>query len=254
MTFLPVGFKLKLSVWFSPENVSSKGVIWRVQEITGMASVTQDGLVMAESTGKVNIIAISADGSGKRDTLGLSIMESPILVEEISLKTTTGMTCVPVNGELQFLPEILPINATNKNIIWKVEKGTGDATITQNGFLMGISPGIVRVVAKADDGSGTRCVCEVTIYKWYTDIYENNVMNVVLYPNPSSGTLYLDPGNIVIDLVQVVGYNGLVVGEIIPDPNSSRIQIDISDQPPGPYFVRIVSGNQIIVKNVSIYK
>ncbi|MGN0628535.1 MAG: leucine-rich repeat protein [Oscillospiraceae bacterium] len=49
---------------------------------------------------------------------------------------------------------IEPENATNKDVIWSVENGTGSATISESGIFTPVSEGTVTVTATADDGSG----------------------------------------------------------------------------------------------------
>jgi LPXTG-motif cell wall-anchored protein len=52
------------------------------------------------------------------------------------------------------LANVLPDDATYKDVVWSVEDGTGSANISQSGLLTAISNGSVMVTATAVDGSG----------------------------------------------------------------------------------------------------
>ena len=80
------------------------------------------------------------------------------------------------------------------------------------------------------------------------------MIDMSIYPNPSSGVIYLVAGKITIDLVQVVGSVGAIIQEIIPEPESSLIEVDLSTQPAGPYFIKIFSDQTPIVKRVIIVR
>ena len=57
------------------------------------------------------------------------------------------------NGSLQVSEEVVPSNATNKDVIWSVVNGTGEAVINASGLLTALDNGTVTVKATASDGS-----------------------------------------------------------------------------------------------------
>ena len=78
----------------------------------------------------------------------------PVSISDI---TVTGVdnTIAVVNSEtLQMSTVIAPANATNKNVTWSIEAGTGSATIDEDGLLTATGIGTVTVKATAQDGSG----------------------------------------------------------------------------------------------------
>ncbi len=88
----------------------------------------------------------------------VTIQEQVIKVAEIELEGENGLTGIHTQrGSLQLTARVYPLIATNKDVSWKVENITGKAVITQDGKLTAMggskSNGIVRVVAKANDGS-----------------------------------------------------------------------------------------------------
>ena len=64
-------------------------------------------------------------------------------------------------GTLLMEATVVPDNATNKQVTWSVEAGTGTASINQAGLLTALTNGTVTVKATAKDGSsvvGTKVV------------------------------------------------------------------------------------------------
>ncbi|MCK5136235.1 MAG: Ig-like domain-containing protein [Bacteroidales bacterium] len=84
-------------------------------------------------------------------------------VSQINVSSAGGATEMATGGTLQFTEEVLPANATNKDITWSVTNQTGEATITQGGLLTAVSEGTVNVVATAQDGSGVTGSMQITI-------------------------------------------------------------------------------------------
>lgn len=72
---------------------------------------------------------------------------------------------------------IAPAEATNQNIVWSMENGTGAATISSTGLLTGVSPGTVIVTAAAADGSAEFGSIMVTVV--------NNLSGSSVTPAPS---------------------------------------------------------------------
>lgn len=72
-----------------------------------------------------------------------------------------------------------------------------------------------------------------------------------LYPNPSAGvfTLNFDHSNVAAT-VQVCNSAGTLVREL--PGNSKMIRLDLSDQPAGMYWLRIVNGAEAVVKKIII--
>lgn len=77
--------------------------------------------------------------------------------------TISGGSSVARNGTIQLSTNILPSDATNKNVTWSVVNGTGQATINSNGVLTGVSDGTVTVKATAADGSNISTTKDITV-------------------------------------------------------------------------------------------
>lgn len=66
-------------------------------------------------------------------------------------------------GTLQMTANVSPVNATDTSVTWSVVNGTGSATISIGGLLTATAPGLVTVVATANDASGIVGTVTVTI-------------------------------------------------------------------------------------------
>ena len=86
-----------------------------------------------------------------------------IQVESITVAAEEGATSISLSETLQMLAEVSPANASNTSVSWSVSDGTGSATISENGLLTPVSPGLVTVLATATDESGVSGSMEITI-------------------------------------------------------------------------------------------
>lgn len=148
-----------------PENATNKEVAWSVTEVTGGATISEDGLLTAVKNGTVIVNATSTDGSNITGSTEITISnQAVILVSSISVSSATGAnTITNKGGTLQMIASVLPENATDKEIIWSVVKGTGDASITENGLLSAIADGTVTAKATSTDGSNVSGSMLITI-------------------------------------------------------------------------------------------
>lgn len=73
-----------------------------------------------------------------------------------------------------------------------------------------------------------------------------------VYPNPSPGKFYLNAGANSLEKVQVFSLLGTLVRESVPVPGKQVMEIDLSDQPSGAFFIRLCSEKESYVKRVII--
>jgi hypothetical protein len=84
-------------------------------------------------------------------------------VTSITVTGTGNVTTVGDGLTLQMLAAILPLNATDSTVTWSVVNGTGTATISGGGLLTATAPGLVTVIATANDASGVTGSLVITI-------------------------------------------------------------------------------------------
>lgn len=92
----------------------------------------------------------------------------------------------------------------------------------------------------------------------YTSVRNNDIIanyNFVLYPNPTSGLLFIEGGNLSeIKNIHVTNTQGQIVKVLSPNFSSNKISVDLSPLSSGKYYLEI-SGDkfrmveQIVVKN-----
>ncbi|NOU91228.1 DUF5011 domain-containing protein, partial [Paenibacillus sp. LMG 31460] len=92
-----------------------------------------------------------------------------VQVSSISVSGAGGASAITVkDGTLQMQADVLPANATNRNVTWSVYETDGTtltdkATIDANGLLTAKKVGTVKVVATAADGSGKKSFKDLVI-------------------------------------------------------------------------------------------
>ncbi len=155
---------LQLSAEVLPSNASNKVITWSIINGTGQATINSSGLVTAAANGTVTARATATDGSAIAGTMLITISGQVIPVTSISVSGAGGASIITSeNGTLQLNAAVLPANATNKNVIWTIANGTGQASISSSGLVTASSNGIVTARATASDGSGVYGLMTITI-------------------------------------------------------------------------------------------
>jgi len=163
VTEVLTGDTLQFSVNVLPSEATNKDIMWNVVDQTGSATINQVGLLTALIPGIVSITATAKDGTGETSSMQITIRDPIVPVATINVRSEGDLSGISSGNTLLFLAEILPVEATNKAIIWSVSDHTESATITQGGLLTAITPGTVSVVAAAQDGSSVTGSMQITI-------------------------------------------------------------------------------------------
>ena len=116
--FIEDGGSSQMSVIVTPEDATNQKVDWSVsnQEV---ATIDETGVLTAVTNGIVTVTATATDGSAVTATKSIRVsgVQGPIvLVESISLSVED----ITDGREKQFSVEVLPANATNKDVEWLV--------------------------------------------------------------------------------------------------------------------------------------
>lgn len=133
---------------------------------TWLASVssTKTGQSFISSSGS-SWTDVSASGyncrikayTDKRDTT----TPADVKVSRITLSASTGLTLT--KGQTQKLTAtVVPANATNKAVTWKTSD-KNVATVSENGLVTAKSAGTATITCTAQDGSGVKATCKVTV-------------------------------------------------------------------------------------------
>lgn len=93
----------------------------------------------------------------KRDTT----TPADVKVSRITLSASTGLTLT--KGQTQKLTAtVAPANATNKTVTWKTSD-KNVATVSENGLVTAVGGGDATITCTAQDGSGVKATCKVTV-------------------------------------------------------------------------------------------
>jgi hypothetical protein len=146
---------LQMSAAIAPFYAENKDIEWSVEDGTGRASISAAGLLTASRNGTVVVKAAAKDGSEVFGTLVVTLSNQVVEVEQITVTGAGSATTITTpGGTLQMSAAVLPDDAADKVVVWSVENGTGQATISGTGLLTAVANGTVTVKATAHDSSG----------------------------------------------------------------------------------------------------
>ncbi len=145
-----------------PKNATDTTVNWDVDN-KNIATISKTGTLTALDNGTVKVKATSNDGSLKSDSITITISGQIFKVSSIKISTVGNLVSITKpRGTLAMIANILPKNASDTSIIWTVNNSS-IATISSSGLLTAINNGIVKVTAKANDGSNVSDSITITI-------------------------------------------------------------------------------------------
>ena len=252
VTELEEGNTLQCLSTVSPVDATNHIVAWSVRNGTGSATINDNGLLAAISPGTIDVVATATDGSGVQNSLSLNINTATVMVSDIFIFSAGGASTVDEGSDLQFSATVLPANATNPLVAWSVSNGTGTAEICECATLTALTPGTVDVIATALDGSGISSTFAVTVLGTSGIFDGEDGGSILLYPNPSMGQFYLSAGEVSLNRIQVISTGGSVVLDVLPDPGDRLIEMDLSDQQPGIFFIHAFSEDRSYVHRIVI--
>ena len=205
-SIVSAGNTLQMVAIIKPDNASIKSVTWKVSNSL-VATISSSGLLLGRNPGKVLVTATADDGTG---ISGSTIIEVVFkLVQSITVSAQTGITSIKEKDSVQMMVQILPEDASYKEVEWSVSD-TGIAYISTTGMLVAKKAGTVTVIAKAKDGSGISGSIVITVIK-KTGIMENSPAVISIYPNPA--TDYINISGAEGKTVKIVDEYGRVILE-----------------------------------------
>ncbi|MBO5635683.1 MAG: Ig-like domain-containing protein, partial [Bacteroidales bacterium] len=154
----------------------NKNVVWSSSD-EAVATVTQTGRVEAIAPGTATITATAADGSGISASCEITVEEkevsTTVKVKQINIITPDNKTMYWGYIEwdkltYQLKAEVLPANATNKNVTWK-SSDTKVITVNSDGLVTFVGEGSATVTATAADKSGVSSTMLFSLNERKTD-------------------------------------------------------------------------------------
>ena len=210
---LNVGESITLTAEFEPYNTSIQAVTWSSRN-PEVATVDENGTVTGLKRGTATIKAEAADGSGKADTISLTVAKKPtgITFRETELYLATGQ-----NGYVH--ATVLPQDANEKGVTFS-SSDPDIATVTAAGQVRGVRRGECEIIATSKADPSVTASLPVQVVQKVTKIEFTNSLTI---PVRTSGQLTWDvlPADATIKdvtftssnkKVATVDQNGVVTG------------------------------------------
>ena len=125
---------------------------------TSVATVDENGNMSTVGVGNTTISCIAHNGVSAQ----CEVTVNPVMASGISLnQTESEMT---VGEELQLTATISPENATGKTVTW-TSSNENVAFVNESGLVTAVASGTCLITATANDGSGKKATCKVTVLK-----------------------------------------------------------------------------------------
>lgn len=140
----------------STQTASNKKVSWKSSN-TKVATVNSKGKVTGLAYGFATITATALDGSEVEASCEIEVVRP---VTRVSLNKSFLNMLVGDSKELKASLE--PKNATYKDVSW-TSSDDKIALVDEDGMITAIAPGTVTITAQAQDNSGKKAVCFVTV-------------------------------------------------------------------------------------------
>ncbi len=154
--YLQKGKTFTIKAEVTSETATDKSITWSTSK-KKVATVSSSGVVKGKKIGTAYITATANDGSGASARCKVMVVRkvTSLKLNKYKAKVLVGDTC-------KLKATIKPKNATIKGIEWSSSDNT-IATVDSSGRIHGIAAGLVKIRAKAKDGSGKSAVCLVTV-------------------------------------------------------------------------------------------
>ncbi|MCH5308036.1 MAG: Ig-like domain-containing protein [Prevotella sp.] len=148
-----------------PVNADNATILWQ-SDNEHIAIVNDKGCVTAISSGEVNIIAKSSDGT-IRDVCKVIVKTHP---EEIFLHTTS-VNIANIGETYQLEETVLPASTTDKSVTWK-SSNEQVCTVSSTGLVTAIGSGTAVITVTTVDG-GLTATCVVKVNQHVNDLTLN---------------------------------------------------------------------------------
>ncbi len=245
----------QLAVNVLPEDATSKSIIWSLINETGKAIVNSSGVVKAEKDGTVKVIATANDGSGIKGELQITISNQIIHLESIAIiDDLKNDTIQGIGTKLNLKVSTTPSNATNPNVDWTVESISGKASIDNNGLLITSSPGRIKVIAKAMDGSARISQKEYLISIPVYIVEDIDMQDISIFTNPTKDNLQVQINKIPVEglLVEIRDVKGQILIEKIVFERKTDWSLE--NYQGGVCFVTITNNKNVWTKKIVLLK
>ena len=159
---LKVGETAQATAIVTPDNATNKEVTWSVSD-KEVISVDNTGKVTAKAKGTAEVIATAANGVSGKVVITVTEKDTPVEpdVEVESIEVTAADTELKVGDTTKVTAQVLPDNATNKDVTWSVSD-KNVLSVSEDGTVTAKAKGTAEVIATAENGVSGKVTIEVT--------------------------------------------------------------------------------------------
>ena len=157
--YLVKGDKETLRVGVLPNNATYKTVTWTSSN-PNVATVSQNGEIIAKSAGTATITATTSNG--KSNSCTVTVYNNPVNPTSISLSQTSYN--IEVGDYITLIQTLLPENTTNTKVTWtssNTKVATVSEVVNQWGRVDAISAGTTTITATTSNGK--KATCKITV-------------------------------------------------------------------------------------------
>ncbi len=239
---------LQMTASFFPENTTIKGASWSLSEVNVASIGNFNGLLRPLKAGKVTIRATAWDGSGETGSRTICIINRP--VETISISKSIEKDSLTLDETVHLNAAVLPTNATNPLIKWKVLP-QGKATVSNDGLFTPADTGLIKIIALATDGSGVADTLVLYIGQTATTFQEHTrAAGIRVYPVPSTNGEITITGLENILRIEIINLYGETVAIYTAlDQPVMHIRLSV---PTGLYMIRCWNNRSVYCQNLLI--
>ncbi len=173
-----------------------------------------------------------------------------LYVEQINVSGENDINSITVqDGTLQIIAEVLPEEATDKNVTWTISEGSDYGHINSEGILTATNNGTLRVRATANDGSEVFGETDIEISNQNIGV-ENIKNKFSICPNPSTGIFIIKTNENYFSEIEITDITGKIIKQF--QISERETIIDLKDRAVGVYFIRLKSKNSIFTEKIII--
>ena len=201
---LSIAETYQLTVDYTPSDTNVKEITFTSSN-SGVVSVSSTGLLTGVAVGTATITATAKTSSGTTsDSVSVTVQPTP--VTGVSLNTQS--TSVKEGATLTLVADVVPANASNKNVTWS-SNNTAVATVSNTGVVTGVKAGTATITVTTVDGSKTAS-CVVTVQDSSGE--ESFAITYTDLPTAysSSMTVYTAASGIRFNAINCANYSGKV--------------------------------------------
>lgn len=163
-TFDTIGNIITLNPTVLPADATDKSVEWS-SDNEDVATVDQSGTVTAKSDGTATITVTTKD-QGKTASCTITVSHYQYVTE---IKLNKAYLSLNEGANYTLTATVTPEDAVDKSLTW-TSSDTAVATVDENGIVTAVSKGSATITAQANDGSGKKASCQLTVIRLVSSI------------------------------------------------------------------------------------